>query len=203
MYIIRTILLFTTFALYSCNQETATPMEYKQWVENPDNGLKVNKSIHNCTVELQYTPVEYLALRDLITQKRLSDTAFVREVKESEGLLYFTWKIKHNTSQGDILYSDVFAGLNYQDLVHYFSFGVKRDLQLKHGDTLLPCALHHYERSYGLAPHITMVTAFDASAIDHITDDLQFIFNAEPVGLGIIKLKIDEYDIRNLPKVQL
>jgi len=48
-----------------------------------------------------------------------------------------------------------------------------------------------------------MVTAFDASAIDHITDDLQFVYNAEAVGLGIVKMKISGSDIQSLPAISL
>jgi len=136
-YIKIAVFCIASLIAVSCRQETVKPFEYKSWVENSENGLKQSKGIDNCTIEIQYTPVEYLVLRDLFIQKRLSDTAFTAECKNQQGLIYFTWKIMHNSSQGDILYSDIFSGLNYQDLVQYFSFGIKSDLQVFHGDT--PC----------------------------------------------------------------
>jgi len=186
----------------ACQRNSITPKEFKQWVENPENGLLASKDIGKCIVQLQYAPAEYLALRELYRTGTVSDSLFSAECEKKRSMLTFIWKISHKYDSGNILYSDLFRGIDYQELVHYFSFGIEKDIKLHNGDKTIPVILHHFERSYGLSPHVTMITAFDATGID-LSQNIQIVLEGQAVNLGIVKITFSSDDLQKIPHVVL
>ena len=77
----------------SCNPEKLSVSDYLEWVNNPENGLKVSKELNDYKFELLYKPVEYIAINE---QRKLDvDTiSYYHRIKELKEMQYYTLKIE-------------------------------------------------------------------------------------------------------------
>ena len=137
-------LLFTIpFILFSCgngkntslfgsNDNTKTvlsPKEYTEWVKDKNNDLNRVKEVGEIEYELQYKPIDYMISMDEGAEN-LSDTTLERKRKEQEGMLFFDFKIKLKSGEGELLKYNLSSTQEYEQRVNYFSFGIQNDITL-------------------------------------------------------------------------
>ena len=119
------------------------PLQYMSWVENKENGLKVEKKIGEITFTLQYKPLEYVALLDL-HKEQLNKQELEKKMDEYSSLQYFTFQISADTQQ-ELLKKDVKGADDYANRINYFSFEMQKDLKLIENTDTLNCELFHFE----------------------------------------------------------
>jgi hypothetical protein len=86
---------------------------------------------------------------------------------------------------------------------YYFGSLVDADLLLVIGADTLPCALAHFERTYGAAPFNELVVSFIDDSPEPYRDDLHFIYNDRAFGLGPVEFVIRKEDLQQLPSLKL
>jgi hypothetical protein len=182
--------------------------EYMNWIENKDNGLKVEKKIGEVTFSALYKPYEYMAIMELKKEK-LTEKKLTEKIAAYEGLQYFTFKIAANNEQQELLRIDADSDKEYYSRLEYFSFQMQNDFRLIDGKDTLDCVLYHFERVYGLAPYATMVLGFPLAktgqqqAGKRMYNDKTIGYTDKFFGAGNIYMRIKEESLINLPSLVL
>lgn len=197
------ILVFSqTLALRFCGGvESLTADQYKTWIELPENGLHVSKTIKDYQFDLQYKPAPYAVLQEYGVLPSSADFETTRaEIAEMQ---YYTLRIS-NVSGGDLLKDDVSTIDQFSTRLAYFTNEMQNDISLiENGDTL-PCLLFHFERTYGVDPRSTFLLGFDLSQQtgDENPTDKIFLFEDHELGTGHVMMTIAIEDINKLPSLK-
>lgn len=176
--------------------EKVPVQDYIKWVNNSDNGLKVEKTIEDFTYSLQYKPDEYVALMEL-KKDTVSATELKKKMSEYDGLQYFNFKIETD-SRTELLKKNLTQTNEYYARIQYFSFDMQKDLKLIDGKDTLDCTLFHFERVFGLAPYATFVLGFPKG--DGINNKTLY-YNEKVFGSGKIYLTVQSENIKQIPSV--
>jgi hypothetical protein len=175
-----------------------TSMDYIRWVENEENGLKILKDVGEFTFSLQYKPLDYITLMNVspgttVTQQRMDSAR--SQISDME---YYTFSIKVNGFNDELLKYNIKDMKEYYYRVEYFSFIMQQNISMLSGKDTIPCALYHFERSYGISPEAKMVLGFPNMPV---SNDRVFICNDEVLGTGTIKLTIEKENIIHIPNL--
>ena len=112
-------------------------------------------------------------------------------------LQYFTLRIKSNRTDNLLKFDGAADGGEKLD---YFAFNMQNDLSLVAGKDTLACVLHHFERTYNIAPYCDFLIAFELPVKNNSqVEDKIFIFEDKLFKLGTIKLKIKKEDLHKVP----
>lgn len=176
--------------------EKLAPMEYAAWVEDKNNGLKVEKTIEEFTYTLQYKPTEYVALMEL-KKDSVRSLELNKKMEEYDGLQYYTFRISTD-SRMELLKKNLKEGNDYYGRIQYFSFDMQKDLKLIDGKDTLDCVLFHFERVYGLAPYATFVLGFP---LTEGTNNKTLFYDEQIFGAGKIYLTVQSKNCKKLPSV--
>lgn len=168
---------------------------YRNYVEDIDNGLVVSKNVDDVMLEAFYMPISYLALREAETIDTNSEqyrTAYSE--LNSSGLQYVMVNIVVS-SEVDPLKYKIKNLSEIEERIKYYSFDVDDDIKLKDGEVELPCVLHHYERGFGITNKITLNLAFPKTGNEN---DKVLIFNDKIFNKGKLKIKFKKEDLNVL-----
>jgi hypothetical protein len=187
----------------SCSQsEELAPLEFVKWIENPSNGLIVEKEKEDLIFKLQYKPIEYVvAVQE--RKRQLSKKVFEKAKSQMEGLQYFTFRISPADVNKPLLDKSRLTSEDYDRRINYFSFEMQHDLVLFDGQDSLRCLLFHYERAYNLNAENTFLLGFDLPNNQIPTGSKKLIFHDPILGTGQIELNIDQEDLARIPKLNL
>ena len=175
-----------------------TTQEYIDWVDDIDHGLVAIKSVGDYHYTLQHTPIEYILLKEY---KTITPAAFQEEKKNRNGLQYF--KLQIATRQGnDLLKRGVADANEYEQRLNYLAYQMQHDIQLVDNGDTLNCLLYHFERTYGLTPHRTVLLGFEASTRETYQDKT-LIIDDKITQNGIVKLKLKANQLNNIPTLAL
>ncbi len=178
----------------SC-QDKVQPATYAKWVENQENGLRHTQTVEDYIFSLQYKPIEYMvALQERTT--KLHTTVLEREKEKMEGLQYFNFKL--STLSGSPALSN--EKTDFEDKTRYLMSGMQKDLFLLEGTDTLRCRMFHFEGANGILPYDNCVLAFDKNK--KTDTDKTFLYRADKLGLGWIKMTIKAEDIQRIPQLK-
>ena len=173
--------------------------DYRNWVENPENGLISEKNIDEFSFQAFYQPTAYLALAE---SEKIEKKDILDHQQAYEGMAYFTFKIKCNKTNDELLRYKLPYMQEYYNRLDYYSFKAQNDFSLFDGKDTLSCGLFHFERTFGLAPIITMVIAFPYKhSGEGIRSDLVLSYDEHIFGKGIIRMKFDKETLNNIPQL--
>lgn len=194
----KLVLVVFLIPLLSCSTKELSPLDFIKWVESEDNGLIYKKRIGGLIYELQYKPVDYVALKEL--NKEVVNNQELENVKKNyDELDHFNLKISRVEGGTEVLRHDISSESEYQQRIHYFSFEAQKDFFLIGGGDTISCALYHFERSYDLAPFCNIVLGFPK--LKNEGSDMIISFLDRGFGTGIINMQIQLKDINNIPIV--
>jgi len=176
-------------------QEKVQPATYAKWVENKANGLHQTQITDNYMFSLQYKPIEYMVALQERTPK-LPTTILQREKEKMEGLQYFNFKL--STLTGTSVSAD--KKTDFEDKTNYLLSGMQKDLFLLEGTDTLHCRMFHFEGANGILPYDNCVLAFDKN--NNPDTDRTFLYRADKLGLGWIKMVIKAADINQIPQLK-
>ena len=141
------IFFLFAFLSWSCgNVKVNTFKEYKNWVNNPDNGLIKNRHVKGLTFKVYYRPADYQLLKE-VDDSKVYSTEELNKLRESvRGSEYFMMTVSAentNLNEGDIA-SNSATSSEYLEKMEELSFGMENRLRLiVEGDTLSPLLFHH------------------------------------------------------------
>ena len=171
------------------------PVEYVRWVEDEKNGLKIKQQDAPYTYELQYQPVEYLAVRQT-KSLQISSSVLKAEMQKRGDLEYFTFKMWNEISRG--ILSD--KELEIENKSSYLLSGLQNDMMLLSGQDTLQCVMLHFESANNLIPYDQCVLAFEPAADDK--EDMIFLFRSDKYKPGWVRMTINRENIKKIPKLK-
>lgn len=176
--------------------EKLSPREYISWVDDKDNGLKVEKMIGEFTYMFQYKPTDYVVIMD-IKKDSIGKSELQKKTEEYNGLQYFNFRMS-TESGGELLKKNVVDENDYNSRIQYFSFDMQKDIKLIDTKDTLDCVLFHFERVYGLAPYATFLLGFPFTENN---GNKTLAYDDKIFDSGTIYLTIQSKNIKNLPSV--
>ncbi len=136
------------------------PEEYRQWVEDPDNGLVQHKEAGDYRYELQYRPLAYSALQHY--GPSMQSAELDTYTKENGGLQYLELKLSPKNGK-DLLQFGAQSEEDLQRRAYHFSYRMQERIFLEQQGQRFPCVLYHFERSFDLKPGRTFLLGFAAA----------------------------------------
>lgn len=189
------LFLLCILFIVSCKKEL-NKNEYVKWVENVDNKLHKVKKMNNIVFDLQYKPIEYIAL-----QKQLhANDNLNKIISNTEEMYYFNLKIKYENNNSNLLKKDVQSSAEYQERVYYYAYMFEKQIFLIIDSTKIPCKLYHFERSYDLSPNTSIILGFPKS--NNQKNSFQLSIEPELLNTGIINFYFDKKTLENIPTLK-
>jgi hypothetical protein len=176
-------------------KEKLLPEDYVQWVENKENGLRIDMEDEPYMYELQYQPIEYLVVRQ-IRSPQITSAALKEGTQKRNGLLYFTLKMW--TKDGKGILSD--KNLIIENKNSYLLSGLQNDMILLAGSDSLHCVMLHFESANNLIPYDQCVLAFEKPKVEK--ENLVFLLRTDKYKQGWLKITVKKQDIKNTPKLK-
>ncbi len=172
-----------------------------QYVNDPANGLKKNKTSGAINIGLQYKPVPYLIAHEF-RKNEIKASDYKERQDALQNLQHFNLQLSVNQDGQDITRYGLRNPSDNQGRLYYLSFGMRDDIRLIEGqDTLAPVA-YHFERSYDLANHRTFVLAFESKK-ENIGKDKTLILRSKALGIDPTAITISQNDLNKIPKIKL
>lgn len=175
-------------------------IDYQRWVKANDE-LTVKKIIDPYTISVFWEPSDYSALKKVHISRTISEGEFARAKQAVDPYQYGWFKIASTNGETPVLRSGIGGLMAYQERVSYLSFQIQQDIYLKQNGKTYPCVLHHFERSYDLAPYVICSFAFKREDLEY--QDVTFVFDDQHFGLGPVKLSFDLSVLNRQPNLKM
>src|ERR1700747_684946 len=82
--------------------KSLTPVEYVKWIQNPENGLKVEKKMQGLTFSIQYKPATFIVANNE-RDPHLKNSILNSQINKYSELEYYAVRISNNQSSQDLL----------------------------------------------------------------------------------------------------
>ena len=182
----------------SCSHRPLTYTEFVDWLRDPEHGLSISKETEQIGLRLQYVPNEELVMRDCKADPNSME--FLNQLNKHKDSYTFHLQLKALRSN-DLLSAATSDPEVYYQRQYYFNALVQDDLSLVIGTDTLPCALAHFERTYGAVPYNTLVISFVDDRELNAISDLKFVYYDRAFGLGPLEFLIAKENILNIPEL--
>lgn len=193
-------LLFFVLIIASCGSgKTKSAGEFVKWCDDPGNGLVLKKELGQFSFTLCYTPSEYLAIKELSKGKELNQVYMDSALKEYSDLQYFTLRLG-SLHGGEFLRQEITKEQDYFDRIYYYNSLVDKDIFLVEGNDTLKCVMHHFERTYSVAPYDNLLLAFEKGKGNA---PKKVVYDDHILGTGPVIITISEEAINNIPHISL
>jgi len=193
----KSIVFLLVILLFSCTARLS-PLEYKAWLEDPENGLLQETKKSGLTVKAFYRPQTYLVLNDLGLES-LSDSSIATMKKEYAGIQYYELVISMDSS--DFIKGYSRDKNDYMNNLYYFTFAFQKDISLIYpGIDTIPVNLYHFERSYGMSYSKKFLIGFEDNK--HKGDRLLHI-DSPLLPTGVINVCFDATNIDKASAIEI
>lgn len=174
------------------------PKTFVQWIQNPENGLRKEKTIDDMVFSAQYKPYEYIVCMEERTEE-IEDSILKSKMNELNEMQYFDFKMMLKEEQKELLKYKITSQDEYDKRVKYFAFQMQQDIQLIEGNDTLSCELFHFERAYDLSPSAVFLLAFPKTTY---AGDKTLVVYDRIFNKGYIKFNFNNSQLQNLPKIK-
>ncbi len=222
-------ILFISFITLSCKREQVKTNSNEQVIEQDEkiismeprnvsmaefideviteeeSSLIQEKIIGDFSFKMIYEPWEALIIKD--NSNEISKEKFESDLKGRSTMLYFTLKISNKEfTHKELLLFDLPSQDNYTERLDYYSFKVQNDLKLKIGEDEISCGMAHFERTFGLAPGLTISLAFPISESvskqikdKKLKERITVSFDEKIFNNGMVKFSFHPNHINSVP----
>lgn len=181
--------------------KTLKPVEYVKWVEDEHNGLIKHKRFGRFKYSLRYKPTDYMIVKDAASET-IPVSLYDSLKNVYSGFEYYTFSIHDTLSMDELLKTNLKSRSEYDERLLYFSFEMQKDIQLVSGTDTIPCSLLHFERTYNISPQANFMLGFPVTKENNPGDKI-LIFEDKVFGIGLMKLKIKEEDLSEVPVLKI
>jgi hypothetical protein len=176
------------------------PREYVQWMQDPENGIKKEKTIDDVIFSALYKPSEYIICMEE-KKDQLTDSLVKKRQEEFSDMEYFDLTIALESGQGELLKHGLTSIAQYDERVQYFAFEMQKDIKLVEDGDTIPCGLYHFERAYDVAPYSKFMLGFVKNKKTG-SKERTLVFYDRVFNKGLIKFTYTDEDFNNIPKLK-
>ncbi len=172
--------------------DTISSDVFKSWYRDHRTFFKAERKLNNVFVSAEFIPGQLKQFKE--TKKWLSD-----ETSDYLSNEYYQFELGVKEQNVDFFKAGI-SNLDYQSLVTYLSFEIKKDIFLEVGSSRYPCKFSVFERSFGIKKNATLNLVFQKVTKK---GDRRIVYKDKILNLGILKLKvIDSTLIEALPVIK-
>ncbi len=190
-------MLVSLFFLTSCGGPLSEK-DYVEWVRSTENGLKTVKEVDDLKLTVQYKPHDFVALQE--SKGKTGDAAGFNELKkELRGLDYYEIKIQAEAGQK---LEELLQVNGVENPTYYLAYGLQKEIYMEgpDGAKQFP-VLYHFERSHDMAPHKTLMIAFEVK--EGSKEDKILVVHASGFQTGPVKMAITKEQLNSIPKLKI
>lgn len=192
---ITILLLFT-----SCSNKQLSPEAYIRWINKNKGLVSCSKEIEGIIFDVQYQPAEFMVLHEFKQHETINPELFRKRLAERKDMERYVINISLATKDYYILKYELKGPSDYSERINYYSFRVDKDLYLIREDDTVSCLIHHFERSYGVTPGITITAGFPAAERERITERT-LVLQDRVFNRGRVNIKLK--DLHKIPSIRL
>lgn len=192
-------IVFIFIASLGCGKQHLTAEEYVQWVNNQENGIHTVKQIGNIKIDVLYTPLEYIIIKEA-RGKKIDSVLYKERKSELAGMDFFTLRL--SDIKLDLVDDPSFSQQEINERLYYFSYAFQNDIALETNGKLLPCQIFHFERSYDLTPVKTFMVGFEREPSSSMLDRT-LVLEAKKLGIGKVKIFLESKKLEQIPLLQI
>ena len=168
-------------SLLSCGHKKLEPVAYRQWLNNPENGLTIERTIGDFIVTAAYRSTQFMALKEL------------------ENYQYVNLRLDNKDKKTEVLKTALQHQQQYYERLQYLTTTLPEDIYLVEDGDTLPCRLHHYERTYQMSSFCDVSLVFENR--HKTTTDKVLVFDDRMFGFGRLQFRFEQDDLNNIPQL--
>ena len=172
--------------LLSCSNKLSVE-DYIEKVTSLENGYYKRKEVGPYKVEIQYTPVEYLAIKKEKGKPTEATLTKMQTDLAKTVQLNFRLGVKDQTT--DLLEFGIRNMKEYEARMKYFSFEFQNDIYLEQEGKKIPCTMFHFERIYKLKSNRSFTIGFDEV---NPNEPFKVVIDADVLKTGPFKIDFSE-----------
>lgn len=195
----RLSILFLMLSLMACQEKKiVSEQELKDYVLDPENGLRKQREKNGVDLEVIYRPSELIMAQQLdgINDKEER----VKTIKSFDSLTYFVLKLSRKGQEIENAY--VSDEAKFVQVINYLSSSIGSNIYLLHESDTIHALDAVYTRMFGSATATSVMTVFDTD-LEKKSGTVKFYLDDTGLGLGKNEFVFDISDIKKAPTINL
>jgi len=176
----------------ACDEGGLSPIEYKKWVEDENNGLKQELVVDSIIFLLQYTPVDYLVVNEKKSEE-ITATELHTMREKRKALVCFKLTILNPDRTG------YFSQASEKSFGAYHLFSIENDFKLTCNADTIDCLMYQYENHGGISPDC-MLIGFSNKNID-INNGFDVVYVDKIMHIGNVVFSYNKETIKSIPNL--
>lgn len=175
------------------------PYDLVQAIKSGKTNLTKTFKKDGIEFKLTLLPSDYMVANE-IKSNTISDIEYDKLLAKYNDAAYFLLQVRTDDAQEYAKFNITNGQSEYGERIQYLSFDMQNDITFRTQDSLFPCDLFHFERSFGINQEDRFLLAADKLIIEG--KSLVAIFE-ERIGVqGKIHFTWTEKDLKNLPTIK-
>lgn len=185
--------------LGGCTPVLRNQEDILKWINNPSNGLIINKQVNQLEIICKYFPPEYLAHKE--SKSSVEYDSLYRDYKNTITIL-LTIKPK---VEKDIMFYEIHSKEEFDQRFYDLNFNLNEYVYINAGNERIYPALYIMENTYGLSYHRSFNIVFEkVSALQYDKiESLDIVFNDVFFETGITHFKFLTDNIEKFPTIKM
>lgn len=190
----------------SCEvRDTLNKDSYFSFVEKEGNGLTIKKNVSDLDYSLTLCPVDYVIAKEFRVEN-VSKEIYDRKYEDLKGFTYFKLRISDKNKNAEAILNKANGEQEVKERLEYLSYGFEENIFIVRNskrDTL-PLSMYHFERTYGVSPHLEFVFSFKNDSILESKDkSVEVIVNDIVFNDVLLTYQFDKQKCIEAPKLKL
>jgi hypothetical protein len=207
--VFRILSLVGIMAIVACSGEPIklNYVDFRTYLDDPDNGLKKKKSVGDMHVSLTFLPCELLAFQEMDKMTSSHTIELFDSLKQTyENQLTFKLSFSAGDEENDqnVINAGIQSYVDYSDRIKQLSFGIENDIKLVVDSAIYYPVLTKLEDTYELKKEKDIIVVFSPKENPDefkTTSNFKLSYFDREFGMGLLKFKFSNKDIRNLPEL--
>lgn len=199
-------LYYTTLAalllLCACGKKRMGVAEYQRYVEDPTNGLTIERDRNHIHTVFTLYPHEWQSFRTTYVEAGTDEAAYERLCVENAGILFFSLRV----FLPDRMSLDEYLTQRYENVgeaLLYVEQELKNDFTLLTDTDSLTCSAVHRQPGMGLYPYEEFTLLFDTGKPETENRPLSIRHTDRVLGLDTFTYMFDAQTMDNIPTLQI
>lgn len=187
------------FFVVSCKPTRLQRKDYIKWIENADNGLKMNREISDFEILVQFKPTEYIIELEK-SRFKMTTEEIIQRRNSLDSLYFYTVTLKSKDGKTPFLKNGIADESSYFDRLRYYLADAEHDFYLVSGKDTISPVIYHFEQNYGLGPYNKIDIAFESMNINKKPSWL-FVYDDKKLGVGSLSFEYLKNNLENIPDI--
>ena len=187
------------FSLMACQEKKiVSEQELKDYVLDPENGLRKQSEKNGVDLEVIYRPSELIIAQQLDGINDKEERS--KTIKSFDSLTYFVLKLSRKGQEIENAY--VSDEAKFVQVINYLSSSIGSNIYLLQESDTIRALDAVYTRMFGSATSTSVMAVFDTNLKEE-KGSLKFYLDDTELGLGKNEFVFDISDIKKAPTINL